>query len=286
MSDGKKDKAQLELEDVIKNRPEMIDRTADDTGSLDSNDPERRFLYYHSFSDVRAKIERYSTSDFDKEGYPLWRENRIKKLVEIVGGESWFKGKSVLELACGFGHIGAALKEMGAEVTFAEGREEYFKFIKDHAKDSKVLLIDQDQPNRWELDQTFDLVIHWGVLYHLEFWKRDLIRALKFGKQVCLETEVIDSYDPHAVIHRREAAGFDQAIYGLGCFPSPAHIERILEENDATFVRYDDKELDSDYHNYSWKATGTDDSEHKPGRRRFWMIKTNLDSCDMKGTKK
>tara|TARA_B100000131_G_scaffold316994_1_gene358151 strand:+ start:264 stop:1352 length:1089 start_codon:yes stop_codon:yes gene_type:complete len=263
------EEAKENLKSFLLSNKSLIDGTIE----LDSDEDDgafKKLLKYNTYHHRDTGSPRFTNTDFTEGSYPLWRKNRIKKLIEIVGGEDWFKGKSVLELACGFGHIGAELKKLGADVTFAEGRTEYAEYIKEQAEDSTIIFIDQDKP--WELDTTFDLIIHWGVLYHLTNWERDLTTALKFGKQVCLETEVLDSPDDHAVTQRSEV-GWDQAMHGMGTFPSAAYVERILAENGASFVRYDDEELDSDYHKYSWQPSTSDDpAEYKKGLRRFWMI--------------
>ena len=59
---------------------------------------------------------------FDRDGnYIEWRRTRIEK-VESLFGKDFFKGKKMLELGCAMGHTGRHFEELGATVTFAEGR--------------------------------------------------------------------------------------------------------------------------------------------------------------------
>jgi len=213
--------------------------------------------------------------------YEDWREKRINKLISLVGGKEWFKGKTVLELACGYGHVGSELQELGANVTFAEGRLEYHKEIKARAKEgSEILLIDNDRP--WKLDKIFDLVIYWGILYHLENWERDLRTVIDHGSLICFETCCLDPVDPggvtlftpavqqYAPVHIIKESGFDQAIHGIGSYPPASHIERIITEAGGAYTRYDDADLNSGRHDYSWKSG---ERQHfLPFWRRYWMI--------------
>jgi 2-polyprenyl-3-methyl-5-hydroxy-6-metoxy-1,4-benzoquinol methylase len=115
--------------------------------------------------------------------YPKWALVRVAKLISIFGAE-WFNGKTVLELACGLGLVGQELQKYGAKVTFTEGRSEYLNEIIQHANGSEVYQIDQDEP--WDFGRKFDLVLHWGVLYHLQGWNRDLKTALNHFKDTMM----------------------------------------------------------------------------------------------------
>jgi len=203
--------------------------------------------------------------------YPDWRKKRIKKLVTLMGGESWFNGKKILELGCGYGHIGRYFQSLGSNVTFAEGREEHVEKIKSFSKDGSTVLKINNEEN-WDLDKDFDLVIHWGLLYHLDRWKEDLKRSVSHGKVVCLDTVVSDSEKEYVYV--REEKGYDQAISGKGSNPSPISIEKALDELDVSYERHDCKSIDSGIHEYSWKP-GLRKRWHS-ALRRFWLIRRNF----------
>jgi hypothetical protein len=88
----------------------------------------------------------------------------------------------------------------------------------------------------------------------------------------------MDSDDPYLVGVRRER-GNDQAVGGIGSYPSWATIERILAENNCTFVRYDDEDINTGCFTYDWKESnsgswaGNGCGGHG-GQRRFWMIES------------
>lgn len=198
--------------------------------------------------------------------YEGWRAKRLHKLVTILGKE-WFKGKRILELGAGHGHIGNALQSLGAEVTCTEGREDHIQHIRSLYPNLRVLHLDQDKP--WNLNERFDLVIHWGVLYHLDNWEEDLKSALNHAPMMALETEVADSSDPTFQIKVPEE-GFDQALNGVGSRPSTGFIESFLVKADTIYTRYDHAELNSGPHKYDWIPKNND--TWNIGQRRYWII--------------
>jgi len=199
--------------------------------------------------------------------YSGWRETRIAKLVRIMGSD-WFPGKSVLELGAAYGHIGKRMVDLGCStVVCAEGRAEHIERMKQLHPEVTPLHLDLD--SKWDLSRQFDLVIHWGVMYHLDDWKDSLARAIQHAPFVCLETEVSATIDPTFDIKVGEF-GFDQALNGTGSRPSPAHIEATVMENGATYERYDHSDINFAFHLYDWDSN---DGKWEHGRRRFWMIR-------------
>tara|TARA_Y100000034_G_scaffold135965_1_gene210019 strand:- start:1136 stop:1915 length:780 start_codon:yes stop_codon:yes gene_type:complete len=221
--------------------------------------------------------------------YERWRRARIAKLTQIVGGTGWFENKTVLELGAARGHIGNDISKLGANVVIAEGREENLRAATTKYPHLESYILNQE--TNWEEffgDRVFDLIIHWGVLYHLENWEQDLKIALNCGRKICLESEVMDSDNPYLVGVRAEV-GNDQSISGWGSYPSWATIERILSENDCDFTRYDDADLNCGPYIYDWEGVNQGffagmagpnlparaDRLHangSGGQRRFWMI--------------
>jgi hypothetical protein len=200
--------------------------------------------------------------------YIDWRFKRISKILEIYN-QDFFKHKSILELGCGHGDIGKEFISFGANVTFAEGRSYHCEILKERFLNSKIINLDQNEP--WELNTRFDIIIHWGVLYHLNDWKSDLISTLKHSDLIFLESEVSDSNDVNFDLKITERDGYDQSLNGIGSRPSADNIERIIEENGFSFERFDDESLNSSFHQYNWKVENT--NTWRDGLRRFWIVK-------------
>lgn len=202
--------------------------------------------------------------------YLSWRKARIQKLVSILG-KGWFKGKTVLEMACGYGHIGREIQAFGATVSFADGDPEHVKMAAELNADipgSEFIVIDQDKP--WHFPKRFDLLIYWGILYHLNDWRADLKRAIRHGDIIALETEVMDSENIQEL--KVDENWYDGAKNGIGTRPSAAAVEDFIRKNGFEFTRYDDQDLDAEYHCYSWKP-GICPGQWKDGLRRFWILR-------------
>jgi SAM-dependent methyltransferase len=199
-----------------------------------------------------------------------WNAARVKKLVSILG-EEWFLNKNILEVGCGHGNNGKALISFGAKVTFTDGRQRFVDFLKAEGFNAYVM----DQDKEWSLSGNYDLIIHWGVLYHLDNWKQDLKCALDRAPLLCLESEIHGSPDPLFEKKNDEIDHYDQALNRVGTLVSAKHLENYIESLGATFVRYDDEKLNAHpVANYSWKEE--DRPGFQSGQRRFWMIRRSL----------
>ncbi len=209
-----------------------------------------------------------------------WRLLRVCKLEQIFGVD-WFKGKRILELGCGYGNIGLYFQDLGADVTFTDGRQEFLDVVKKKCSTAKTILLDQNKP--WDLQQEFDLVIHFGISYHLKNWQQDLACAFKHGKFIAYETAV----NRYAYDIEFEIKDFDYGenhcgvIDQQGSLPSLSLIEKELIGN---YKRYDDADLNSSNMRYTLICNDNTKIEPKPiqnwadsnyyGGRKFWIIDT------------
>jgi SAM-dependent methyltransferase len=217
-----------------------------------------------------SKIEK---SDFFSGSYVEWRRTRIEKIQEIFG-KKFFEGKTILELGCGYGHIGKYFQEvLNSKVTFCEGKEEFIEEIKKNNPNSEVIKLDQD--NLWNLERKFDIIIHWGVLYHLDNWQQDLECAMKHSDLIFLESEVSNSDDDSFVLKFNDHDGYDQALNVKASRPSASFIEKIITKNNFSFKRYDDASINNGIQKYNWKVTNTKEIVDDYGKRRFWVLRKN-----------
>lgn len=200
------------------------------------------------------------------EHYNHWQETRVKKVVSLFG-KDFFENKTVLELGAAHGDIGNMFSKLGAIVTFAEGREENVEIIKSRYPSKDCILLDQNES--WNLNKKFDVIIHWGVLYHLMNWKQDLFCAVQHSDILLLESEVLDT-DTEEEFHVTEV-GYDQALekYERAIRVPAITIEKYLTELGVKFTRYDDADINSSFHRYDWEIQNT---RMVTGMRRFWVI--------------
>jgi hypothetical protein len=194
-----------------------------------------------------------------------WNTNRLRKLYQILG-DDWFKNKKVLEVASGHGDNGKDLVLKGAKVVFTDAREIFVNFLKEEGLDARVLNID----GSWSLDEKFDLVLYWGVLYHLDHWKESLKSTLEHTDLLCIET-IVSLQDGLDYEEKVTEEGYDQAFSGTGTRMAVENFENYIIALGATFIRYDDLDLNADAcASYTW--TGTEDVNVN-WRRRFWMVR-------------
>jgi hypothetical protein len=162
---------------------------------------------------------------------------------------------------------GRAMISSGAHVTFTDGRAVHVDFLQSLGLNAMVM----DQDKEWTVPGQFDLIVHWGVLYHLDNWRQDLKCALEHTTMMCLETEIVDSDDPLCERKVGEIDNYDQAVNRVGTIMSAQCLENYLTSLGATFVRYDDEDLDAKpWGDYSWKSKN--DGGFHQGQRRFWMV--------------
>lgn len=133
--------------------------------------------------------------------YDKFQKNRLDRIFSLLGKE-WFEGKDILELGAAHGDIGSKLIELGSDVSFSDIRKEFLKeILKKHPhSNTNIYKIDQNLP--YDLNKTFDLILHLGVLYHLENWEEDLKNALNHTNLLILES-IIYPYlkDPSLVFN-------------------------------------------------------------------------------------
>ena len=225
--------------------------------------------------------------------YNIWFQKRLKKVVDILG-KDWFVGKSILELGACHGDFGLEFIKMGSKVTFCDARIEHLKSIKQKLYDefagmpnidgtyndpfSKLIQLDQNY--EYTFDYKYDLVLHFGLLYHIENWKQDLKCALETSNLMFLETVV----SPIKI--EMEPIRIDYEYAGYNCIEpifSEEEVEEVLNNCGAKFIRFDSKDLNNSgwsdeeciLHNvYDWNAKNhtlyyQKDQTHF---RRFWLV--------------
>jgi hypothetical protein len=200
--------------------------------------------------------------------YINWRHSRINCVKKYIGAD-YFKNKTVLELGCGHADIGNMFYELGAIITSSDARKEHLEVVKYKYPHIKTLYMDNDNDC---IDENYNVIVHWGLLYHLGEIKLHLEKVLKKCDILLLETEVVDSDDKN-FFEQVDENGYDQAINGKGIRPSPSYVEEILKQNGFQYKLIKDPILNSDFHCYDWEITNLQLWKH--GLRRFWICWKN-----------
>jgi hypothetical protein len=214
-----------------------------------------------------------------------WRVKRVNKLVTLLGAD-WFKDKKVLELGCAFGNVGFYLESLGAKVTFSDGRQESLDIVKLKDPSAKTILLDQD--TNWNINETFDLIVHFGISYHLDNWQQDLVNAINHAQYVVYETAVnkFSNDIEFKIKDYKYSHKYHGPLNSLGSLPSVSMTEAIFKDKQVNYTRYDGEDLNHEGMLYNLKAT----KEYKPtsndiiylnswhnpwgcGGRKYWLIK-------------
>lgn len=222
--------------------------------------------------------------------YKEWRDRRIMVLEEIFAQRGIDVSHSrILEFGAGGGDTGAYFKAKGAEVVVTEGREQNFNLIREKHPDLNAYVFDNDTLSDGIFfgsgGSEFNIIIHWGLLYHLNNWQQDLARCrnlLPKGGLLCLESELLNGMSDQQV-KVFEEDHWDQAVNRIGTRMTATSVQSYLNKLNFTYVRYDDSRLNLDFHRYNWNADpnfkiddvlkvyGRNELEH--GLRRFWVCK-------------
>jgi SAM-dependent methyltransferase len=227
----------------------------------------------HLLLEKIGPVERYCTlSTFQRftGDYELWRVNRIRKVLHTLGADWEWKGKRVLELGCGFGDIGAFFADAGANVVSVEGRIENLSIAKLRFRNLPNLQFVQRDLEKSFVDLgRFDVIIHFGLLYHIENIDENVRMCAAMSDQVFLETEVLDSQDPNKVtVLQEDANNYDNGLAGRVSMISPFYIKRLFEEAGMTVEISSDKALNAGPHVYDWQHKN--DGSWSKHRRRFF----------------
>lgn len=202
------------------------------------------------------------------DGYVDWRARRQMAIVDHYGAHFFYK-TTFLELGAGYGDTGAFFSGLGALVTCVEGRSEHTRVIQE--RHPHIRSITCDLSKSWPTGlERHDIIMHMGVLYHLDNPEENLRSACRVCNHLILETVVCDSDDPDKVLFPKELSYcYDQAVGAHGSRPSPAFIERVLEFSGMRFQRITDARCNSGDHVYDWTPRNTGQSLN--GHRAMWF---------------
>ena len=175
-------------------------------------------------------------------------------------------------MGCGYADIGNMFHEVGAIVTSSDARNEHLEVVNNRYPHIKTLQIDGDNI---DIKDKYDIILHWGLLYHLNEIDIHLEKVSQKCDVLLLETEVSDSDDINFYISIDED-GFDQAFNNKGIRPSQTYIENVLARNGFEYKLIKDPILNSDFHCYDWDITNS--NTWRNGLRRFWICWKNTES--------
>jgi SAM-dependent methyltransferase len=157
---------------------------------------------------------------FDQRLQAESRDARIDFLRRaIVPWQSALGLKTALDMGCGVGYFSEMLRDLGLQVTAADARSENIAEARKRHRDVDFRVADAEDPSLGSLGK-FDLVVCFGLLYHLENPLRAIrnLRALT-GKLLLLESMSVPDDQPFLLL-LDEPKGEDQSLRSVSCYPS------------------------------------------------------------------
>ncbi len=174
-------------------------------------------------------------ADTPQSDFHSWRylRNTARRLEHLATLGLEFNGKTILELGAGIGDLSTFFLDRGAIVHATEGRPENYAFLKDRFEDEPNIttqLIDLDPPPA-DFEKTFDIVMSYGLLYHLsdpaaglDFMNQSA-RDLLLLESICLPGDEL-SINPYEEIQTQAGAAYS----GMGCRPTRKWVFKQLKE--------------------------------------------------------
>jgi SAM-dependent methyltransferase len=134
--------------------------------------------------------------------------------------------RNALDIGCGVGYFSAMLRDLQFQVTAVDARSENIAEAQKRHPGINFRVADAEDLGPASLG-VFDLVLCFGLLYHLENPLRGMRnwRALT-GKLLLLESMMVEDEQPFLLL-RDEPAGDDQSLRAVSCYPSEGAIIKM-----------------------------------------------------------
>ena len=115
------------------------------------------------------------------------------------------------------------------------------------------------------------MIIHFGLLYHIENVDENLRTCAAMSDRIFLETEVLDSLDDTKTrMLEEDGQKYDTGLTTKTLMISPFYIKRIFEERGMTVDIIADRSLNWGPHVYDWPQKN--DGSWVQHRRRFFHV--------------
>ena len=165
---------------------------------------------------------------FDQEHYDLLNSSRGSVLRSLLDElKNSLSLQSAIDVGCGLGHFAGFLKDLGFDVTAVDGRQQNVDEARRRHSNIRVLQFDAQDPQLPALGK-FDLVLCFGLLYHLEN-PMLAIRHLKemTGKLLLVEAVVYPADEPIMAMIE-ESPHEDQGLNHVAFYPTEACLLKMF----------------------------------------------------------
>lgn len=162
------------------------------------------------------------------------------------------KGRTVIDVGCGVGHLAKYFVDHGCDVLCVDGRSENIDHLRQLYPTVRAQVFDLERQRIAELGQ-FDIVFCYGLLYHVE----NPFRAIREFAAACkdlliIETQVCDHALP-VILYKEETSSYSQALRRIGSRPSPSAVALALRESGFKYVYAPHDKPDHPDFRFAWK---------------------------------
>lgn len=177
------------------------------------------------------------------------------RLLHLDSLDTPLRGKSVLDVGSGPGHLAQYFVEQGCRILSTDARQENIDRLHELYPGHPAKVIDVESDPLQQLG-VFDVVFCYGLLYHLE----NPVLALRKLAAVCgelllLETMICDSRLPVLRLED-EYLSLNQALRGIAHRPSPAWIALALDRIGLHNVYIARHPPDHEDYQFKWQNDG------------------------------
>jgi SAM-dependent methyltransferase len=139
------------------------------------------------------------------------------------------RGKSVIDIGSGVGHLSKSLAELGGDVFCVDGRDANISRLRELYPSRKAAVVDVETDALLHVGE-FDVVFCYGLLYHLSDPLGFIRRAAALCREwLIIETCIMDAEEAIVRLVPEEAANHSQALHSMGCRPSSAYVIYCLK---------------------------------------------------------
>ena len=201
------------------------------------------------------------------------RNHKLSKVIIDHFGQSFFKGKKILDLGAGNGEFAHIFARLGADVTCVDARLSNLQLINKNFPHLKTVQLNLEEQFPFD-DFSFDMVFSIDLLCHLKNYQKHLESILRVSEKIVLETEILDSSNPDLLVPIFESKDLDfHSFVGEGSLVSEQNIQNKLASFNAKFKRIDETKLNTAYFRYDWRQANIG---RKAGYRRLWVIRRDV----------
>lgn len=165
---------------------------------------------------------------FDAEHYASLNATREEALSGVLKSLTWQPPlRSAIDVGCGTGYFSKYLESQGFEITAVDGREENVADTNKRVPNARVATINAEDPRLSEVGK-FDLVLCFGLLYHLENPFRTIRSLHEMTKHLLLVEGVIFAGKEMIMGLVDEGHGDDQGLNYVAFYPTESCLIKMI----------------------------------------------------------